>query len=90
MWWTVSSLNSFILLFFGNKQLTIAINIASYTASAFLVPREYRARVRNFFIYISDVVVDAAPLLNRLAGWWGGLISSVRISLARMILKFSS
>ena len=37
-----------------------------------------------FFVYISDFV-DA--VLNRLAGWWGGSISSVRISLTPMILK---
>ena len=41
--------------------------------------------MRTFFIYISDVVVDA--VLNRLAGWWGGSISSVRIRLTLMILK---
>ena len=35
---------SFILLVYGFKQLTMT----SYTASAYLVPREHRARVRIF------------------------------------------
>ena len=41
--WSVSYINSFILLFSRVKQLTIA----SYTASAYLVPRKHRARVHT-------------------------------------------
>ena len=48
MWWTVNS----TVLFLVFKQLTII----SYTASAYLVAKQYRARVRTFSLtYMSDV-----------------------------------
>ena len=48
LWWTVSSLNPFVLLLSAVKQLTIT----SYTASAYLVPKQHRARVRTFYLHI--------------------------------------
>ena len=66
---------SFILLFLAFKQLTIT----SYTASAYLVPKQHRARVRTFNYMSADDFVHWVS--NRLPGWWGGSIPSVRNTL---------
>ena len=66
---------SFILLFLAFKQLTVT----SYTASAYLVPKEHRARVRTLsFTCLMTLFIRSQ---NRLPGWWGGSTPSVRNTL---------
>ena len=85
----IPDLPSYLANSLFNGLCVSTCHVSSLIYSEMLPPRWRFVTMPNlmitFFIYISDVVVDA--VLNRWAGWWGGSISSVRIRLTLMILK---